>query len=89
MNFTSYNVGNVVSAKYDNTVGRTVYINGTSSGTNTSLLRNSTNVNNTIACDWRTGSAGTFLNGELYYLQIYSTVFSDGDRLIAESVSIA
>ena len=80
--------GHVVSCKYDNTVGRTIYVNGTSSGTNTSLLRNSTNVNNTIACDWRNGSAGQFLGGELYYLQIYGTAFSDADRAIAESVSI-
>jgi hypothetical protein len=77
-----------VSGKYNNTVGRTIYINGNSAGTNTSLLRNSTNVNNTIACDWRNNSAGVFLNGELYYLQIYGSVFSDPDRVIAESVTI-
>jgi hypothetical protein len=80
--------GNIVTTKYDNTVGRTIYVNGSASGTNSSLLRNSTNVNNTIGCDWRNNSAGTFLNGELYYLQIYGSVFSDPDRLIAESVSI-
>jgi hypothetical protein len=81
-------VGNIVTSKYNNTVGRTIYINGTSAGTNSSLARNSTNVNNTIACDWRGGGAGVFLNGELYYLQIYGSVFSDPDRVIAESVTI-
>jgi hypothetical protein len=85
---SSYANGNIVSGKYNNTVGRTIYINGNSAGTNTSLLRNSTNVNNTIACDWRNNSAGVFLNGELYYLQIYGSVFSDPDRVIAESVTI-
>jgi hypothetical protein len=80
--------GNVVTSKYDNTVGRTIYVNGSSAGTNTSLLRNSTNVNNTIACDWRNNAAGVFLNGELYYLQIYSTVLSDADRGIAETISV-
>ncbi len=84
-----YAVGNIVTSKYNNTVGRTIYINGSPSTLNTSLLRSSTNVNNTIACDWRNGSAGVFLNGELYYLQIYGSVFSDSDRVIAESVSIA
>jgi hypothetical protein len=84
----TYATGNIVTSKYDNTVGRTLYVNGSSVATNTSLLRNSTNVNNTIACDWRNGSAGQFLNGELYYLQIYGSVFSDPDRAIAESVPI-
>jgi hypothetical protein len=83
-----YAVGNIVTSKYNNTVGRTIYVNGTSAGTNNSLLRNSTNVNNTIACDWRGGGAGVFLNGELYYLQIYGSVFSDSDRGVAESVTI-
>jgi hypothetical protein len=80
--------GNVVTSKYDNTVGRTIYVNGSAGGTNSSLLRNSTNVNNTIGCDWRNNAAGVFLNGELYYLQIYGSVFSDPDRAIAESVPI-
>jgi hypothetical protein len=87
-NASPYAAGNIVTSKYDNTVGRTIYINGTSAGTSPSVNRNSTNVNNTIGCDWRNNSAGQFLNGELYYLQIYGSVFSDPDRLIAESVSI-
>jgi hypothetical protein len=78
--------GNIVTAKYDNTVGRTVYVNGSASALNSSLLRNSTSANNTIGCDWRSNAAGVFLNGELYYLQIYGSVFSDADRLLAESV---
>ena len=77
-----------VTFKYDNTVGRTSYRNGTQQATNNSLAKNTTAVNNTIGADWRGGGAGVFLNGELYYVQIYSTTLSDADRGVAESVPI-
>jgi len=81
----TYATGNKVTFKYDNTVGRTGYINGSSIGTNSSTTRNSTNLYNTIACDWRSGSAGVFLNGELYYVNLFNIALSDTDRIFVEN----
>jgi hypothetical protein len=84
--------GNVVSAKYDNTIGRTLYVNGTSVDTNTNKNRNSTNIQNTIGTDLRgnQGQSGgnRYLNGELYYVFLFGTALSDTDRTLVEALPI-
>jgi hypothetical protein len=84
--------GNVVSAKYDNTIGRTLYVNGTSVATNTNKNRNSTNIQNTIGTDLRgnQGQSGgnRYLNGELYYVFLFGTALSDTDRTLVEALPI-
>jgi hypothetical protein len=83
--------GNIVTAKYDNTFGRTLYVNGSSVATNTNKNRNSTDIQNTIATDLRGNqSAGTSrpLNGELYYVFLFNTALSDTDRTLVESLPI-
>ena len=79
----TYVAGNVVTAKYNNTVGRTLYVNGTSVGTNSSLTRASTTIQNTIGTDLR-AVGKHYLNGELYFVNIFSTPLSDSDRIIVE-----
>jgi hypothetical protein len=75
--------GNKILAKYDNTIGRTLYVNGTSVATNSSKVRNSTNLNNFIGTDPR----NRYLNGELYYVMIFGTALSDADRVLVEAAS--
>jgi hypothetical protein len=84
--------GNIVSAKYDNTIGRTLYVNGSSVATNTNKNRNSTNIQNTIGTDLR-GNQGQSggnrpMNGELYYVFLFGSALSDTDRTLVESLPI-
>ena len=93
LDFGSFSTGNIITTKYDNTIGRTGYINGSISGTNTNTNRNSANIQNSIGTAFRGGNGlsyvpEAYLNGELYYVQIYSTPLSDADRIIAESITI-
>jgi len=86
-----YTAGNVVSAKYDNTIGRTLYVNGTSVNTNTNKNRNSTNIQNTIGTDLRANQgqgANHSMNGELYYVFLFGTTLSDADRTLVEALPI-
>jgi hypothetical protein len=73
--------GTIVTAKYDNTVGRTMYKNGSQSGSDAQTTRNSTTINNLIAKDPRS----VYLNGELYYVAIFNAALSDADRTIVEN----
>jgi hypothetical protein len=84
--------GNILSAKYDNTIGRTLYVNGSSVATNTNKNRNSTNIQNTIGTDLR-GNQGQSggnrpMNGELYYVFLFGSALSDTDRTLVESLPI-
>ena len=93
LNFGSYSAGNTITSKYDNTIGRTSYINGSVSASDTKTDRNSTNIQNSIGTAFRGGDGASYvsalpLNGELYYVQIYATALSDTDRIIAESITI-
>jgi hypothetical protein len=83
--------GNILSAKYDNTIGRTLYLNGNSIANNTNKNRNSTNIQNTIGTDLRGNqSAGSSrpLNGELYYVFLFGSALSDTDRTLVEALPI-
>jgi hypothetical protein len=88
----TYAAQNVITAKYINTVGRTLYVNGTSVATNTNLNRASTNIQNTIGSDLRNNQgfgANHATNGQLYYVFIFSTALSDADRQLVESLPIS
>ena len=83
------NAGTVISFTYATGAGtnsRKTYINGTLNVQDTppSGVRNSTALNNYIAFD-DTGNAN-YLNGQLYYITIFSTVLSDNDRNIVENI---
>lgn len=73
--------GTIVTAKYDNTVGRRMYKNGTQTNSDTQTTRSSTTINNFIAKDPRS----YYLNGELYYICLFNTALSDADRSIVEN----
>jgi hypothetical protein len=84
--------GNILSAKYDNTIGRTLYVNGSSVATNTNKNRNSTNIQNTIGTDLRgdqgQGGGNRPMNGELYYVFLFGSALSDADRTLVEALPI-
>jgi hypothetical protein len=88
----AYAQGSIISAKYDNTIGRTLYVNGTSVATNANKNRNSTNIQNTIGTDLRgnqgQGGGNRYLNGELYYVFLFGSAISDTDRTLVESLPI-
>jgi hypothetical protein len=88
----TYAQGSIISATYDNTIGRTLYVNGASVATNANKNRNSTNIQNTIGTDLRgnQGQSGgnRYLNGELYYVFLFNTALSDTDRTLVESLPI-
>jgi len=88
----AYAQGSIISAKYDNTIGRTLYVNGTSVATNANKNRNSTNIQNTIGTDLRgnqgQGGGNRYLNGELYYVFLFGTALSDTDRTLVESLPV-
>lgn len=81
----AYSIGATFTAKYNNTIGRTMYLNGTQSNSDTQTTRASTTINNFIAKDPR----GYYLNGELYYVCLFNTALSDADRSIVENQSTA
>jgi hypothetical protein len=83
--------GNIVTAKYNNTIGRTIYVNGTSIITGDTTNRNSTTIQNTIGTDLRSNQgqgANHPMNGELYYVFLFNTALSDTDRTLVESLPI-
>jgi hypothetical protein len=88
----TYAQGSIISATYDNTIGRTLYVNGASVATNANKNRNSTNIQNTIGTDLRgnQGQSGgnRYLNGELYYVFLFGSALSDTDRTLVESLPI-
>jgi hypothetical protein len=82
------NAGNILSYTYATGAGtnsRKTYINGTLNIQNTpSAVRNSTALNNYIA--YTESGNNNYLNGQLYYITIFSTVLSDNDRNIVENI---
>jgi hypothetical protein len=83
--------GNIVTAKYNNTIGRTIYVNGTSIITGDTTNRNSTTIQNTIGTDLRSNQgqgANHPMNGELYYVFLFGTALSDADRTLVEALPI-
>ena len=82
------NEGNIISYTYLTGAGtnsRKTYINGTLNVQNTpSAVRNSGTANNYIAYD--ESSNNNYLNGQLYYITIFSIVLSDNDRNIVENI---
>lgn len=84
--FSTYTPSNVVTIKYNNTVGRTCYVNGTSTATDSVTNRNSFATNNAIGTDFRNGTSGSTLNGDMYFALIFNSPLSDADRQICESV---
>jgi hypothetical protein len=88
----AYAQGSIISAKYDNTIGRTLYVNGASVATNANKNRNSTNIQNTIGTDLRgnqgQGGGNRYLNGELYYVFLFGSALSDTDRTLVESLPV-
>jgi hypothetical protein len=87
----AYASGNKVTAKYDNTIGRTMYVNGASVGTQANKNRTSTTIQNTIGTDLR-NNQGAGANhgtvGRIYYVLLFNTALADADRLIMESIPI-
>lgn len=84
----SYAAQNVYTAKYVNTVGRTVYINSTSVGTNSATNRSSTNINNTIGSDLRSNygaGANHATIGGIYNVCIFNIALTDSDRILVET----
>jgi hypothetical protein len=86
-----YAPGNKVTAKYDNTIGRTMYVNGASVGTQANINRTSTTIQNTIGTDLR-NNQGVGANhgtvGGIYYVLLFNTALVDADRLIVEGITI-
>lgn len=81
----AYAAGTIFTAKYNNTIGRTMYKNGTQTNSDTQTTRSSTTINNFIAKDPRS----YYLNGELYYICLFNTALSDADRSIVENQPVA
>ena len=78
---------NTITALYNNTVGvgRTLYVNGTVTGTNTATNRNSATGNNAIGKDAR----NFYINGELYYVFLFNSALSNSDRQLVEAFPIS
>lgn len=74
----TYAINNKITAKFDNTVGRTIYVNGTSVATDALVSRSSTRINNSI------GRYGGYLTGELYSIFIFNTALSSSDQALVE-----
>lgn len=77
--YSLYQPGNIVTAKYKNTSGRSLYVNGLIAASGTTVNRASTTLNNAIAYE---SSRSRYLNGELHYLYIFNTDLSDSDLLL-------
>lgn len=79
----TYFKGNTVSCTYDNTVGRTMFVNGVQVGTNSNLSRSSTGTLQGIGVDQRAG--GLWFGGQMYYVYVFASTLSDNDRNIIEN----
>ncbi len=83
----TYAANNTVSAVYDNTIGRTLYVNGNSVNTNANTNRNSGTNQNTIGTDLRSNQgqgSNHVLNGELYYMFLFNSALNYTDRNLIE-----
>ena len=80
---SGYAVGNVVTFKYDQT-NRYCYINTSLLLTQGSSGRASSPLYNNIGC--ANNGASDFLQGSLYYINIFNTDLSNADRLIMEAL---
>lgn len=86
LNSGVYVKGNVVTARYDNTVGRTTFVNGIQTGTLAGTLRATLSTNNNIGVISYQGSS--WLRGELKCVYVFSSALSDTDRSIIENANV-
>lgn len=70
-----------ISTVYNNTSGRTLYVNGTVVGSDSSITRGVLSSNNVIGVQ-----NGYFLTGNVFYISIFNTALSSTDRVISETV---
>lgn len=86
LNSGAYVKGNVVTAHYDNAVGKTTFINGVQTGSQGGTARNTLSTNNFIGVLQFQGS--TNLKGELKCIYVFSSALSDTDRTIIENSNV-